>query len=162
MGKMAERGAKEEKVHIHTINPKAITMGSCTPRGRTEGVAPPSPLALFTLPRFLHRYGQFDGVTHEWSDGVLAVQYRNAAANQQKMHNIPDRQWVNFDGPVDAIWIENMNTVLDDNKKLCLMSGEMIYVGSDVDDLRGAGPRRRLARYRLALRDGVRRALQLG
>lgn len=66
-------------------------------------------------------YGFVEASTQEWKDGVLAK-----LVNEASKDDSPDKHWIMFDGPVDAIWIENMNTVLDDNKKLCLNSGQII------------------------------------
>jgi dynein heavy chain len=86
-------------------------------------------------------YGMVSGTSQEWTDGVLAYTVRKCCSDRSTQ-----RHWVMFDGPVDALWIENMNTVLDDNKKLCLNSGQILTLTPymtmmfEVEDLAVASP----------------------
>ena len=68
-------------------------------------------------------YGQYDLATGEWLDGVLSNCMRLACADET-----PTLKWLILDGPVDTLWIESMNTVLDDNKLLTFVSGERISI----------------------------------
>ena len=108
-----------KEVHIDTLNPKAVTMGEL--------------------------FGETNPFTNEWTEGLVSKLFKDAveALEGEK----PDaKRWVNFDGPVDALWIENMNTVLDDNKMLCLANGQRIKMPAtmammfEVQDLRVASP----------------------
>jgi dynein heavy chain len=86
-------------------------------------------------------YGEVNQISQEWTDGLTSKIMRNAAKELDE-----DKTWVVFDGPVDALWIENMNTVLDDNMTLCLANGQRIKLRSqmrmlfEVEDLSVASP----------------------
>ncbi|KAH8862654.1 Dynein heavy chain 6, axonemal [Schistosoma japonicum] len=86
-------------------------------------------------------YGEVNKLTLEWHDGLLASIVRQTCVDSTQ-----DHQWVICDGPVDALWIENMNTVLDDNKMLCLANSERIKLTNyvhmlfEVQDLAVASP----------------------
>ncbi|XP_075229380.1 dynein heavy chain at 16F [Lycorma delicatula] len=86
-------------------------------------------------------YGEVNLMTLEWKDGLLGKFVRIAVQCTEEVH-----QWVVCDGPVDAVWIENMNTVLDDNKMLCLANSERIkltpwvHMLFEVQDLAQASP----------------------
>uniref|UniRef100_A0A4X2L0J5 Dynein axonemal heavy chain 6 n=1 Tax=Vombatus ursinus TaxID=29139 RepID=A0A4X2L0J5_VOMUR len=86
-------------------------------------------------------YGEVNNLTLEWKDGLMALSVRAAVNDTSE-----DHKWIISDGPVDALWIENMNTVLDDNKMLCLANSERIkltpyiHMIFEVQDLRVASP----------------------
>lgn len=67
--------------------------------------------------------GTFDENSHDWNDGIMAHAMRTCSQDTSERRN-----WIVFDGPIDPVWVENLNSVLDDNKKLTLSTGESIKV----------------------------------
>ena len=75
-------------------------------------------------------YGTLDPNTREWTDGLFTHILRKIIDNVRG--EIGKRQWIIFDGDVDPEWVENLNSVLDDNKLLTLPNGERLSIPPNV------------------------------
>ena len=75
-------------------------------------------------------YGSLDSTTREWSDGLFTSILRKIVDNLRGEDS--KRHWIVFDGDVDPEWVENLNSVLDDNKLLTLPNGERLSLPSNV------------------------------
>ncbi|XP_053336632.1 dynein axonemal heavy chain 10 [Clarias gariepinus] len=101
---------------LYTLNPKAMSV--------------------------IELYGILDPDTRDWTDGILSNIFRDINKPTDKR----ERRYILFDGDVDALWVENMNSVMDDNKLLTLANGERIRLQNhcallfEVGDLQYASP----------------------
>ena len=103
-------------VKTHILNPKALSISEL--------------------------YGSYDMVTFEWADGVLSSIFKTCAESDDQS----GEHWIVLDGPVDALWIESMNSVMDDSKLLTLINGDRVSMTEsmslvfEVEDLSVASP----------------------
>lgn len=115
---------KDEKRHTciyETVNPKSVTGDEL--------------------------YGYMT-LAKDWKDGVLSIIMRGMSKNfaDQGFYEYQTYKWVVLDGDIDAVWIESMNTVMDDNKVLTLVSNERVPLSPamrmvfEINSLKNATP----------------------
>ncbi|KAK4884824.1 hypothetical protein RN001_001095 [Aquatica leii] len=86
-------------------------------------------------------FGIINPATREWKDGLFSVIMRDMA---NMTGDGP--KWIILDGDIDPMWIESLNTLMDDNKVLTLASNERIALNKsmrllfEISNLRTATP----------------------
>ncbi|XP_063093605.1 dynein axonemal heavy chain 14 [Cavia porcellus] len=156
------------KVDICVLNPKCITVGELYGRLNpntmewTDGLFSAAirnyvyfdttrypkkavDLGLKTRLLDLSKAFQLDASDTADIDESIFVKEAEKDVKIPENHNF-DWQWIILDGPVDALWVDNLNSVLDDNRTLCLGNSERIALTNkvrvifEVDSLTQASP----------------------
>ena len=65
-------------------------------------------------------FGIINPATREWKDGLFSTIMRDMA-------NMPGDgpKWIVLDGDIDPMWIESLNTLMDDNKVMIMMDDNL-------------------------------------
>ena len=77
---------------------------------------------------------------------VFELLQRADLASEPPTLDLPCHTWLLVDGPIDSVWIESINSVLDDSRTLCLSNNERVKLSPnmrllfEVGDLASASP----------------------
>merc|ERR1711991_791925 len=87
-------------------------------------------------------------LSKDWLDGALSIIMRGMSKCDRDLgyNESQTAKWVVLDGDIDTLWIESMNSVMDDNKVLTLVSNERIPLSKamrmvfEINSLKNATP----------------------
>ena len=86
-------------------------------------------------------FGEVNKESYVWTEGIFTKVFRQFSKDSTNK-----KKWIQLDGPIDHHWVENLNSILDENQKMCLPNGETITLSKgmclilETENLRNVTP----------------------